>query len=124
MSWRRLPSVLCCKCLVTARHNKFNLCNQTALEALPTPALLVSLHCLPAVALLVWCHRWSGSAVDLGPLGINSLKGSLPSVAIHSLQVRAVVSLRAVGLLRSLKRAPSCKGHWFCTCRCSQHLEP
>ena len=64
---------------------------QSALEALPTPALLVFLHCLPAAALLLWLHRFTGSAVDIGPFNGRSLRGSLPSVAVHSLQVGCLI---------------------------------
>ncbi len=60
---------------------------QGALTSLATPALLVFLHCLPPAGLLLFLHRWSGSAVDIGPLNARTLKGSLPAVAFHSLQV-------------------------------------
>lgn len=69
---------------------------QSALEALQTPALLMFLHCLPGAGLLALLHRWSDSSVDVSPLNLRTLKGSLPSVAFHSLQVRHTASVTAL----------------------------
>ena len=48
---------------------------------------MVALHSLPAVLLLLFLHCWSGSPAAISKLSPEVLKGSVPRVALHTVQV-------------------------------------
>lgn len=62
-------------------------CAQQALGVLAVPCLMVALHSLPAVLLLLFLHCWSGSPAAISKLTSKVLKGSVPMVALHTVQV-------------------------------------
>ena len=112
----------CRKCLASLHVTNPSV--QGAVEALPTPALLVFLHCVPAAALLLWLHRWTGSSVNVGPFDGRSLKGSLAAVVVHSTQVGSLIVLSERPAEVRGWLAPGLNRQCTCTRRCSQRMGP